>query len=362
MRPDKTLIEEILCKLKIPASEYLVQSYVKDSLYREGGDVDLIMGRLVPPSVEIDKRDWQFLAEYINSVLEEFRESYNLFTDKAAGFIRQRAGELHTAVINLSVRLNKGDIDASWLPRHAFIILSQIQSHTASVMEDLDSDESFQEAELEVIDNSLESMIETYEDMKELIDEAFDSFRRNKLALVRSGNTLDTVTELLIQLSITGIDAWRRLIVNESCTLLELHQIIQIIFGWHDSHSFKFGDEEEFDLNTPIKELKARNIIEFVYEYGAKWSVRIMILSRYESPGYRLVRCVAGAGVSPPEFIESPLKFKKILSALENGNDIERLGAQQELGMEYIPTEFDLEACNRSLKTSVQLKGYGPDR
>jgi len=372
-RPDKTPVEEILYKHKIPISEYVIQSYVRDSLYREDGDASLIMERLVPASVGLGNRERKFLSGYIDSVVEECREFYSPFADKVMGPIRSRMGELHTAVIDLAARLCKGDIDLSWLPRHTFIILSQIQNHTASVMEDLDFDEAPPEEELEAMDNSLDSMIETYEDIKELIDSALDSFRRNKLAVIRAGSNSGVVSERLLQLSISGIDVWRRLIINENCTLGELHQIIQTVFGWRKSQAFKFSVEknpepaaearfqnelfaEGMDLNTQIKDLEARNIPEVRYEYGTKWTVRIIILSRHESPTSKPVRCVAGAGTAPPEFINGPLKFRRAISALENGNNMERLDARQELGPEFISGEFDLDACNRSLNTGLLIK------
>ena len=410
-RPDKTPIEEILKKLKLPISEYVVQAYIRDSLYREEEDGRQITGRLIPSGTELDKRDKIFLEDYIESVLEDFREEYNPFTDKAMGSIRSRAGELHTAVIDLASRLNKGDIDRSWLPRHTFIILSQIQNHTASVLEDLDSDEALPEAELEAIDGSLDSMIETYEDIKELIDEALGSFRRNKLAVIHAGRNSDTVTERLLQLSIGGIDVWRRVIVNENCTLELLHHIIQTVFGWRNSQAYRFSadrtpgtcrrgspeprfpsgkdgntvrprleivssdrrqtthsetvipfSEKELDIHTSIRNLDARNIIELIYEYGTKWNVRIMLLSKHDTPGDRPVRCIAGAGAAPPEFISGPLKFRRVLSALESGNDLERLGAREELGTEFNPGEFDLDSCNRNLNSNLLLKNSGLKR
>jgi hypothetical protein len=217
-------------------------------------------------------------------------------------------------------------------------------------------------AELEALDNSLDSMIETFEDVKELIDEALNIFRRNKLAVVRSSDGANTVTERLVQFSIGGIDVWRRLLIAETCSLLELHHIIQIIFSWQNAEDFKYtagGNAnvlaepvpETFALNTKIEDLVAMNHIELLYEYGAKWVVKIMILSRQETPGNRPPRCVAGDDSSPPEFIDGPVKFKRLLSALENGNDLERQNARQKLGPDFDPGEFDLEACNRSLST-----------
>jgi hypothetical protein len=391
MRPDRLPVEDLFYKNKLPVSEYVIHSYVWDFLYRGEEDAGLIIKRLIPADVELDDMDMDFLEGYIDSVLEEFREAYSPFTDKAIGPVRQRAGELHTAVIELAFRLLNGDIDVSWLPRHTFIILSQIQNHTACVMEDLDSDETPPETELEAIDGSLDSMIETYEDMKELIENATDSFRRNKLAVVHGGRNSGTVIERLLQLSIGGIDVWRRIIVEESCTLGKLHHIIQTVFGWRNSQIFRFGagrasekkpagaggfrgdssapsilefpgNDRPLDLNTQIKALEEENIVDLLYEYGPKWTVRIMVLSRYDTPEGRPVRCVAGAGAAPPEFINGPLKFKRALTALESGNDSERYGAREELGIEFNPDEFDLEACNRSLNSNLFIKERVRDR
>ena len=364
-RPDKTPVEKILHRLNIPVSEYVLQSYIRDSLYRERGDVDLIIARLVPSVINTGSRDMKILSEYISAVLEEYRGASTPFSDNVMGPLRQRAGELHTAVIDLAARLSKGDIDLSWLPRHTFIILSQIQNHTAGIMEDMDMTEPPPQAEMEAIESSLDSMIETYEDIKELIDEALDSFRRNKFALIRPGKNTDMITEWLVQLSISGIDIWRRIIVSESYSLEELHRIIQTVFLWRDSQAFSFRAEknkgngietEELDPTTLIKTLEAGNITELVYEYNSKWIVRIMVLSKNENPGARPVRCVAGAGTAPPEFIDGPQRFRKILMALESGNDMERLGARQELGPDFMPGDFDVDACNRNLGRYFPVK------
>jgi hypothetical protein len=351
---DMTPVVLLLQKNKIPVSRYVIQSYVLDSLFRENGNAELILERLVPARVEMEGKDKVSIFEYIKAVLDEYRAFYTPFTDKVMGPIRARAGELHTAVIELASKLNKGDFDISWLPRHTFIILSQIQMHTAGVMEDLASSDTPSEAELEALDNSLDSMIETYEEVKELIDEALESFRRNRIAVIRSGS--EVVTERLLQLSIGGTDTWRRIIVPEYCSLGDLHKIVRTVFGWSGTEAYKFSAENGLVPKTTIKELEEANIVELLYEYGTKWNVRVIILSRQDTPGPKPVRCVAGAGAAPPEFIPGPVKYRRLLYALESGNDAERQGARQEVGPDFVPGEFDLEACNKLLGSITLFK------
>jgi hypothetical protein len=306
------------------------------------------------------------------------------------GPIRQRVAELHTAVIDLSARLRKGDIDPSWLPKHTFVVLSQIQNHAASVMEDLDVDEAPAEAELDAMDNSLDSMIETYEDIKELIDEALDSFRRSNISVVRktAASSSEAGTRQTVQLSIGGTDIWRRIVLPGSYRLDELHRIIQIFFGWKDgpyqftvvrsSRSGEGANAKALNLTVTLEDLAARGVIELLYEYGTRWTVKLMLLSTgnyadsegssaeswaERESGYGegdQIRCVAGAGAAPPEFIDGPVRFRKFLAGLERGNKTEQLMVVERLGGDFDPDEFDLAGCNRYLTSRLIIKNHEP--
>jgi hypothetical protein len=102
--------------------------------------------------------------------------------------------------------------------------------------------------------------------------------------------------------------------------------------------------------------------MEILYEYGAKWTVKIMLLSLYEKPGEVRVRCVAGAGAAPPEYIGGPLRFRRAVSALEGGSDSERMDARLELGQDFDPGLFDLEVCNQKLNSGLLIKNRGLNR
>ncbi|MDR2402772.1 MAG: plasmid pRiA4b ORF-3 family protein [Spirochaetaceae bacterium] len=370
--PDQTMVEDILFRKKIPISEFVVQSYVRDALFRNDGDIPHIINRIVPPVIHLEEAEWDFLADYISDALDEFYGTYSLFTDQGMGPIRQRVGELHTAVIDLAARLHKGDIDSSWLPKHTFIVLSQIQGHAAGLLEDLDTDEPPPEAEMETMDNTLDSMIETYEDIKELIGDALDSFRRNNLSVVRPVRAGDTENKVwrTVQISVGGVDVWRRVAIPESCRLEELHLIIQILLDWKDNFMHRFSVEMQdgmpgrktLDGKTRIGDLASQGVAELAYEYGTKWMVRIIILSREDEGPEEAIRCVAGAGAPPPELVEGPLRFRKILAALEKGSDPEKQAARHEVGADFDPGLFDRERYNRKLRSHCPVKkpGMGP--
>ncbi|MDR2178276.1 MAG: plasmid pRiA4b ORF-3 family protein [Treponema sp.] len=363
--PDQTAVESILLHHQIPVSEYVIQSYIRDALFRREKNCLSILERIVPPVIRLDGDEQKYLDAYIAETYEEFQLFYTFFADHAMGPIRQRVGELHTAVIDLYTRLKKSRVDPSILPPHTYIVLSQIQNHAAAVLEDLDTDESPPPDELEAVDSSLDSMIDTYDDIKELIEEAITSFRRSNLSLVNPGK--DTTNPWrMIQLSIGGTSVWRRITIPETFHLADLHMIIQSVFNWTGRLDCRFNVDKSIrgitstgplENRHKVADLCGEGITELFYEYGNGWTVKIIILPRYDGGENETLRCVAGAGAAPPEQVEGPLRFRKTVSALERGADKEKQAAQEELGPDFNPEFFNLEDCNQALNSIFSVRG-----
>jgi hypothetical protein len=364
--PDQTPVEGILFRSQIPVSEYVVQSYIRDALFRREEDCSAVLERIVPPVIRLDERDLKCLNSYIAETYEEFRHSYTFFADQAMGPIRQRVGELHTAVIDLYIRLKKSRIDSSALPPHTYIVLSQIQNHAAAVLEDLDVNENPPRDELDAMDSSLDSMIDTYDDIKELIEDAINSFRRSKLSLVNPGKSGKTNPWRMIQISIGGTDVWRRITIPENFQLMDLHAAIRSVFNWTGRLGYRFCVDKTVQMTSGIDVLENgykiaalcdRGIVELVYEYGNCWTVKVIFLPRYDGEEEEILRCVAGAGAAPPEQLDGPLRFRKNISALERGVDKERQAAREELGPDFKPDFFDVDNCNQILASVFSLHG-----
>jgi hypothetical protein len=232
-------------------------------------------------------------------------------------------------------------------------------------MEDLDTNELLPDDELDAMDNSLDSMIDTFEDIKEHIDNALNVYRRNNLSIYRGGSSKSTAGAWReIQISVSGIDVWRRVIVPESYTLQKLHIMIQACLDWRNSSLYQFThknqnnthERERLDEDAEIGGLCDKGIRELLYEYGTKWTLKVIVLSNYEPGKDEAVRCVAGEGAPPPEAIAGPLRFRRILSVLENGNDAEKRLVMEELGPGFVSGYFDVEKCNRNIN-SAYLEG-----
>jgi len=357
--PDRTFIEEILYSKNIPVSEFVILSYLRDAFFRNEKNIDNVINRLIPPVVHLDEAEWDIIADYITDSMEDFSESYSLFIDQNVGPIRQRVAELHTAVIELSTRLQKGEMDAVWLPRHTFIVLSQIQGHAAALLEDLAFDESPPPSDIAAMDNSLDSMIDTYTDIKELINTAMDNFRRSNLTLIHGGKSSPDFSGQfwrMIQISITGLDVWRRAIISHECTMEELDKLIQIGMNWKGSLRFRFfcetpeGGKEYLHDKIKLGDIDFRGKKELIYEYGSKWNIKIIIMSSYQPAKNEVTRFAAGDGAAPPEHIDGPRHFRRLLSSLELGTSAEKQSAQRELGSDFVPGVFDLDKMNQSLQ------------
>jgi len=361
--PDKTFFEDILVRAGVPISEYVLSAYARDALFRNEKDINNVMERIIPPVITMKNKEWNYIADYVEDTIEELRERYTLFLDQGMGPIRQRVGELHAAVVELAARLQKGEMDISWLPKHTFIMLSQIQGHAAHLLEDLDTNEAPPESELEAMDNSLDGMIDTFTDIKEMIDYDMNSFRRTNLMLVRGkGDGVSTDVWRTMQICIGGTDVWRRVLVPKEWKLADLHKLIQITLDWNDSYQHRFFLEDGsssglkiLDDNVKIFEICDHGINELQYEYGAKWNIKVIMLSLYQPEQKETIRCVAGEGAAPPENIGGPLRFRKILGSIEWGSEIEKQTALLELGPEFDPELFDIEKCNRKIEAAYSV-------
>jgi len=361
--PDKTFFEDILLRAGVPVSEYVLSAYARDVLFRNEKDISNVMERIIPSIITMKDKEWNYIADYIEDTIDELRERYTLFLDQGMGPIRQRVGELHAAVVELAARLQKGEMDISWLPKHTFIMLSQIQGHAAHLLEDLDTNEAPPESELEAMDNSLDGMIDTFTDIKEMIDYDMNSFRRTNLMLVREkGGGSPTDIWRTMQICIGGTDVWRRVLVPRDWNLADLHKLIQITLDWNDSYQHRFFLEgsskrglEILDDKIKIIEICDQGINELQYEYGARWNIKVIMLSPYQPEQKETIRCVAGEGAAPPEKIGGPLRFRKILNSIEWGSEMEKQTALRELGDEFNPEMFDIEKCNRKIEAAYSV-------
>lgn len=184
------------------------------------------------------------------------------------------------------------------------------------------------------------------------------------------------VLTLKITVRETEPAVWRRLFVDDSATLHQLHRVIQIAMGWWDQHLYvfevggtsyvgpddePFTDEEvgEHASRVRLKDLGLQDgdTIDYEYDFGDSWRLEILLEKRgREGERWPLPWVVGGERAGPPEDCGGIPGYERILFLLERGSDHDR-GAEEKqehqeleewLG-DYDPDRFDLEAVNRFL-------------
>jgi hypothetical protein len=129
--------------------------------------------------------------------------------------------------------------------------------------------------------------------------------------------SIEQVAELRVSLSRARPPIWRRVRLPAAATLADLHQVIQVLFGWDGDHLhlFHVGKKQYSDQFTGLERtgdeqaVRIRDILTpgakvgYTYDFGADWEHEITlerVVAR--DPGQDYPVCVAWRGDSPVEY------------------------------------------------------------
>ena len=186
----------------------------------------------------------------------------------------------------------------------------------------------------------------------------------------RSGSASAAGVTRIIQFKISLAEIrppiWRRVLVPDTMTLGDLHNVIQVAMGWWDSHMHEFEvngvtygslDDESFyevldEWETPLSSLALREKqrIKYSYDFGDDWQHNVVVekfLPVDASLNYPL--CVAGKRACPPEDCGGPWGYAEFLETIGDPADSNHEEMLEWVGGEFDPEEFDLEETNEML-------------
>lgn len=178
---------------------------------------------------------------------------------------------------------------------------------------------------------------------------------------------------IVYQIKVTLNDSkppiWRRILVADTTTLIQLHAILQTVMGWADYHLHMFeingqiyGDPEDDEtgmLGTKnetryrLKHLVGGEGFKFRYEYdfGDGWSHNLLvekILPAEKGTLYPL--CVTGKRACPPEDVGGVWGYEDFLKAISNPKHPEHDEMMEWVGGDFDPEFFDMEYINSALR------------
>lgn len=200
------------------------------------------------------------------------------------------------------------------------------------------------------------------------------------------------IYQLKITLRYTKPPIWRKVQVLPTITLAKLHDVIQYVMGWDDSHLHEFNggglsygppfegvgwgegpdeDERKTRLNQLLDAPKKK--LRYLYDFGDSWEHEIVLEKILPAePGVRYPLCIEGKLATPPDDVGGIPGFYNMLEIIADPTDpeykdmVEWLGywdehEDEEAGEReaaskidpkaiFDPEAFDIEAANRRLK------------
>jgi hypothetical protein len=148
-----------------------------------------------------------------------------------------------------------------------------------------------------------------------------DSLAAALSAFAGSGATLTVNQGLRLKVALKHArpPIWRSVVVPSMVTLGDLHQVIQVLFGWDGDHMHMFQvgrrrySNHSFGMEGTGDEVEVRvrdafgteRKISYEYDFGAEWTHEITVQKTVPlDPGATYPVCVSFSGESPEEYPE----------------------------------------------------------
>lgn len=190
--------------------------------------------------------------------------------------------------------------------------------------------------------------------------------------------TSERIARLHIQLDDIEPAIWRRVEVPHIMHLKGLHDVIQAVMLFEDSHLFEFrvGDrryavpDPEWDLerrtyaarNLRIGALIAKGITTFsyTYDFGDNWQHTITIEEVGDAdPAAEYPRFIEGARRAPPDDVGGTMGFETFLEAMADPRHEEHRSVVRWYGQHFDPDDIGLEAITERLGKLAQRRALG---
>ena len=213
--------------------------------------------------------------------------------------------------------------------------------------------------------NEKQKVLRIVEKVSELLGSTIDPDEISEQRLPKKMNTV-----FQIKVTLMGIIPliWRR-IQTKDCTLVELHDLLQVTMGWEFEHLYRFiiGGVKYADLEMASQEdvqdacdtnlseiLPAQNRrprFDYEYDFGDQWMHQLVVEERFPpEQGVMYPICVAGQRACPPEDCGGPWGYPGFVEAISNPAHRRHEELLEWVGGEFDPERFDLESVNKELR------------
>ncbi|MBE0596329.1 MAG: plasmid pRiA4b ORF-3 family protein [Desulfuromonadales bacterium] len=176
---------------------------------------------------------------------------------------------------------------------------------------------------------------------------------------------------LKITLLETQPKIWRRFLVPADITLDRLHDVIQIVMGWHDAHLHefqiggkKFTESPEFPEDGEADGLfrlgdlvkKKGTVFRYLYDFGDDWLHEIVLerTTGTRGPEESPIECLGGEGACPPEDVGGIPGYEEFCQVMKSRRGARYREHRDWFGSDFSPEHFDLGQVNHELLTYLR--------
>jgi hypothetical protein len=162
---------------------------------------------------------------------------------------------------------------------------------------------------------------------------------------------------------------WRRLLVPADISLADLHDVVQVAFGWDDGHMHVFetpygdfgragrglGHRAEAPVTLEQVAPRAKDKIRYIYDFGDDWQHEILVEKVLErDPATSVLPlCTGGRRAAPPEDCGGIWGYAELMELVADPRNPDHQERLDWLGLDdasqFDPAAFDVDEVNRAL-------------
>ena len=178
-----------------------------------------------------------------------------------------------------------------------------------------------------------------------------------------------SIYQLKVTLLEIDFPIWRRIQVPSTIPLCCLHDALQAVFGWTDTHLHHFEkdgkywgvpDDEVFEDDIEIidegrvpvsRVLRAEgDSMTYVYDFGDNWRHSVVLEKILPTDAATKPVCLAGERRCPPEDVGGPSGYQEFLEVIFEPGHEEFSHFRGWAGGKFHAEEFDVKAVNDILE------------
>ena len=158
---------------------------------------------------------------------------------------------------------------------------------------------------------------------------------------------------------------WRSFLIEDTASLSMLHEALQVVMGWANSHLHQFivkgqryGElDGESDLLDERK-VKVREALKFrgdalmyEYDFGDEWEHVVLVEKILPfTARSRLPQCIKAKGACPPEDVGGVHGYRRFLAALKNKKHREHRTYAEWIGGHFDEAAYNIQQVNAQLR------------